>query len=286
MLFSAPVYANVTVSNNFTYLVDHSSWKVVGFRDMNAMGYVDHGTVPDLRVNLAGFGVELRSTSDKVSRTIDYRFDGCDIEGNVLADYNDYTRSVTGTTGFVDRHPVVIWGKINEIQPLTTRAAHSNAVYTNLLMNHDVLATWIRNIYGSALPPGSYIAACKYTFLSAGALIGTAVKKGEMIVQAGGGTNPPVAGFSPSILSVQADKDRNFVVTTRLNIPAIAGGKLVLTSNKPVSVNLGAGPSSESTSISTSFTKSGTATGDVTIRGQVADPGVSNYLIRATSIYE
>ncbi len=136
------------------------------------------------------------------------------------------------------------------------------------------------------LPGGSHEFSCEAEIYQ-GEYLNVTVRWNAYFRTYWGGGSASKAGWSPSIIAVDADRDTGvFTATSTITVPAIKGGKLVLSSSDPIMVDFGAGPSSEASEITTYFTESGTATGAVKFMGRVEEPGKRVYNIRAESIYE
>lgn len=183
-------------------------------------------------------------------------------------------------------HPVMPYGATGVAQHAGT-VTDTNRKYktASLTLALQTLADELTKAYGSLLSNGSNAIECKHKLTTADQTIATTTMKGDLRLKWYGGTQTINAGFNPSVINLSTPTGY-FTANTKLTIPALAGGSLNISSNLPISIDFGAGPSDMATSITTRFTETGTAQGTVTIRGERVNPGLTTYNLRAESIYQ
>lgn len=291
ILLHAHAHASTTIGNSFSYVPGNNyvSWWM---RDLSSAGSVTNKQ-PGISMSIwhnddLGAGstrYELNYATKKATTRLYLIFQGCTIDNQPVYVKNNYNIGFAQTDTF-SRYENQFFGNTGETR-LMGKISSTNGYGHNTYINvaHAAIARGAAQQYGNILPSGEYEITCTHDWAIDDAVFATTTLRGPIRMQQYPGSPSYHSGFYPNVINLST-RTGHFTTQTNLAIPAVAGGTLTVTSDLPISIDFGAGPSTEATSVTTHFTDTGLATGLVTIKGTLTDPGLYKYNLRAVSIYQ
>lgn len=295
LLLMSPVTLGATIPNALDYDPNSPSW--VSWYGPNITSSIEfHISSPERPYfveaspwNVGNTGLQIKFTRMRTSTEtlrLSYTYLGCTFDGQPTPDARTANEGYP-TGNLISDAKGIDWflrpnqeQEMGEIRPQTPTGN-----WSNYFVRVSDLTGATQSLYYTMYPPGEYQQKCGFQFNQNGSRAVTVRTVSNVQVSWGGGSVTR-AGFHPNVLDVRADpRTGEFTAKTDLTIPAVATGTLEFTSDKPISIDLGAGASPQATSITTLLTGSGTARGTVKLRGTISNPGMSIYNIRAVSSY-